>query len=86
DPNVNIKNPSLNSFTLPYISDKRPKLRSNVAVTSPYPMSIHKRYWNEVNGSILMPLKIAGSDIKTMLMFIIPINDAMSTFESAIHL
>ena len=32
---VKIPNPRLNIFTLPYISESRPKLNSRVAVTTP---------------------------------------------------
>ena len=35
DPIVNIRKPNWNIFTLPYISDSRPKLNSSVAVTNP---------------------------------------------------
>ena len=35
DPIVNIRKPNLNSFTRPYISESRPKLKRRVAVTNP---------------------------------------------------
>ena len=52
DPSVNIKNPNLKSFTRPYISESRPKLKSRVAVTNPYPINIQSKYWKEFKGLI----------------------------------
>jgi hypothetical protein len=47
---------------------------------------IHSRYWNEVNGSICMPLKIEGIAISTMVMSIDAMSMPMVVLESATHL
>ena len=57
-----------------------------MAVTIPYPIRIQSRYWNEVSGSRLMPLKIAGREIKMMLPFTAAMNMAIVVFDRATHL
>ena len=51
-------------------------------------MRIHNKYWNASGaiGSIAIPLKIAGSEMRMMLPLMVPISDARVTFDSAIHL
>src|SRR5208283_3760967 len=86
DPRVKMANPRLYSFTLPYISESRPQERSRVAVTRLYPISTQMRYWNEVSGSMLMPLKIAGSEMRVMLPFTETMNISMVVMERTTHL
>ena len=68
------------------MSESRPKLSRRVAVTTPYPISIQRRYWNDVSGSMLMPLKMAGREIKIMLALTDAMNVAMVVFDRATHL
>ena len=68
------------------MSESRPQERSRVAVTRLYPISTQIRYWNEVNGSILIPLNIAGSEMRVMLPFTDTMNISMVVIESTIHL
>jgi hypothetical protein len=68
------------------MSDSRPKLRRRVAVTIPYPIRIQRRYWNDVSGSILMPLKMAGREMRIILPLTVAMKVAMVVFESATHL
>ena len=86
EPRVKIANPILYSLTLPYISERRPKLSRSVAVTIPYPIRIQSRYWNEVSGLMWMPLKMAGREIRIMLPLTAAMNMAIVVFESATHL
>jgi hypothetical protein len=64
----------------------RPNVTSNVAVTMLYPNNIHNKYWKEESGSILMPRKMAGNAMRTMLMSIDAIKTPSVVFESTTHL
>ena len=68
------------------MSESRPKLSRRVAVTTPYPISIQRRYWKEVSGSMLMPLKMAGREMRMMLPLTVAMNVAMVVFDRATHL
>ena len=81
EPRVKMPNPRF--FTLPYMSERRPKLNRRVAVTTPYPISTQRRYWNEERGSIWMPLKMAGREMRMMLPFTVAMNVPMVVFERA---
>ena len=55
-------------------------------MTTPYPISIQSRYWKEVRGLMLIPLKIAGREIRMMLPLTVAINMAMVVLDRATHL
>jgi len=46
----------------------------------------HRRYWNEVNGLMSMPRKMAGNAMSTMVASIEAINIPRVVLESATHL
>jgi hypothetical protein len=66
----------------------RPKVTSRVAVTTMYPMSSHRKYpvCPGANGLMPIPLKIAGSEINTMLASMLAIRDPSVVLISATHL
>jgi hypothetical protein len=68
------------------MSESLPKLSRRVAVTSPYPIIIQRRYWKEVRGLICMPLKMAGREMRMILPLTVAMNVAMVVFDRATHL
>ncbi len=81
-------NPALYMRTRPKMSPMRPKVTTRTAVTTRYPMSIHRRKptFAGRKGSRPMPRKMAGSEMITMEVS----SDAMKTprvvLDSTVHL
>jgi hypothetical protein len=86
EPTVNIRKPKLNKRTLPKISESLPTVTRRTAVTTIYPIRIQSKYSNESNGSRLIPLNIAGSEINMIVPLIEAIKTPIVVFDNATHL
>ena len=88
EPNVKIAKPKTKSFTRPNISESLPKVTKRVAVIILKPIKSQRRYTKEPGAktSRCIPLKIAGMDIKIMVVFTADMNTPIVVFESATHL
>ena len=88
DPTVKMAKPRLYILTRPSISEIRPQVTNSVEVTTMYPIRIQSRkpVLPGVSGLILMPVKIVGRAIRTILEFSVAINIPSVVLERAIHL